>query len=117
MHVEALNAAIAMSVGLVLFIGMMSQVRTSAGRSVAFAVALVSIIAVTMLVFGTHQDFLGLLVLVTCVLLGSAVVMRLLHDQGVSPFVWGIGAFLGGVAGSFAGWYLGFVVACRGGDC
>ncbi len=117
MDVEALNAAIAMSVGLVLFIGMMSRARTKAGRSLAFVVALVSIMAATMLIFGTHQDFLGLLVLVACVLAGSAVVMRFLSGQGVPLFVWGVGAFLGGVAGSFPGWYLGFMVACRGGDC
>ena len=114
---RVLIIASVLSAGLMLFIAMMSQARTKLGRSLAFGIALVSITAVTMLIFGTGQDFLGVVVLGSSPLIGSAVAMRVLNDYGASPFVWGIGAFLGGVVGSFAGLYLGLMVACRGGDC
>jgi hypothetical protein len=106
-----------LSAGLVLFIALMSYARTKMERSLAFGIALVSIVAATMLIFGMGQDFLGVIVFGGCPLIGAVAAMRVLSDRGASPFAWGIGAFLGGVVGSFGGLYLGLMVACRGGSC
>jgi len=117
MSVEVLNALIILAAVLVLFIAMMSRAQTRAGRYLAFLTALAAITVATVYVFGTQQDVLGVVVLGICPLVASAVAMRALHSLGASPFVWGVGAFFAGVAGSFPGVYLGLMVACRGGDC
>src|SRR5215471_14288942 len=101
MSVEVLNAIVILSGVLVLFIAMMSRARTRVGRSLAFLIALAAITFATMYAFGARQDVLGVVVLGMCPLVAAAVAMRGLHSQGASPFVWSVGAFLAGVAGSF----------------
>jgi hypothetical protein len=117
MRDELLIDAIILSGGLVLFIAMMSQVQTRAGKVLSFSIALTLIIVATTFVFGFQQSLLGVVVAAICPLLGSAAAMRALNSQGVSPLTRSIGAFLGGAAGAFVGFYVGLMAACLGGDC